>query len=259
MKNTFIFIIAAMCVMLKAIPVVQIPDTPPETYRPTVKVGYSKELTFENALNSPLWDKMPSYPLMCYVTDITLIDVLPMEKGTIKYLYNDDTFFVRADMTDSDVMTIAKKNQGVFFLDGDVLEVFVKPENRSYYWEFYCTPNKFFTTYFFPARGTLGVPSIYEKMTAELRIDAKINGTLNNGSDKDRSWIGIIAIPRKELERYGIRFEAGNKWTVMSSRYNFSRYLPFREQSSYPQCTCGFHSTEYYAEIEFINLDPEKK
>ena len=245
--------------ILSALPVVQIPDTPPETYRPTVQVGYSKTLNFKNALNSPLWDKMPSYSLMRYVTDITLIDVRPTETSTVKYMFNDDTLFVRAEMEDSDVMTIAGKNQGHFYMEGDVLEVFVKPESGTYYWEFYGTPNKFFTTYFFPAKGTLGLRSNYEKITVKLQIDAKINGTFNDQSDKDKSWIGLIAIPRSELEKFGARFDFDHKWTIMTGRYNFSRFLPFREQSSYPQCTCGYHSTEYYAAIEFINLDTEKK
>ncbi len=244
---------------LSALPVVQVPDMPPETYRPTVTVGYSKTLTFENALNSPLWDKLPSYSLMRYVTDITLIDVRATETTKVKYMFNDDSLFVRAEMQDSDVVTIAHKNQGHFYMEGDVLEVFVKPEKGTYYWEFYGTPNKFFTTYFFPARGTHGLPSNYDKISVKLQVDAKSNGMLNNQTDRDKSWIGLIAIPRTELEKFGTRFGFGNKWTIMTARYNFSRYLPFREQSSYPQCTRGFHSTEYYAAIKFINLDTEKK
>ena len=260
MKKSILCAIFASLTVLSANaePIARTPEAP-ETFRPTVKVGLVPELTLENAMNSKAWDSMPKYHLMHYVTELQHINKAPAEGAYVRYLCNDSDFFVRVDMVDSDVMTGADRNQDHHYSQGDLIEVFIKPENDSYYWEIYGLPNKLYTRCYFPSKGTLSLPSGFGPTDVKIGVDSRVYGTFNNHSDRDKGWTVIIAIPRKELEKNGCKFAPGQKWTVLAARYNYSVYLPVHELSSYPQITGGYHSTEYYANIEFVNINPEKK
>lgn len=260
MKKFLSALFMALCAVLPliAVPVAQVPDVP-ATVRPTIKVGYAPGASGENILESPLWEKLPSYQLLRYVTDINFINMRATEPAAVKYLYNGETLFVRAEMTDSDIMTTATKNHGAFYLDGDVFEVFIKPLEGTYYWEYYGTPNKLFTCYFFPSRGRVGLLSTFDSLPSTVKIYTKLDGTFNMQNDRDRSWTVVVAIRKTELEKHGAAFGPGHKWLTLAARYNYTRFMSAHERASYPQVTRGFHSTEFYANMEFINLDTEKK
>ena len=250
---------AGMAVLaVNAVPVAHAPAEL-ETYRPTVKVGLVKGLTLKNAMDSKLWDKMPKYDFMHYVTELAHINLAPSEKAYVRYLCSDTDFFVRVDMVDSDVMTGAFQNQDHHYIQGDLIEVFIKPQNDSYYWEIYGLPNNLYTRFYFPSKGTLSLPSGFGPTDVKIGVDSKMYGTFNNHNDRDKGWSVVIAIPRTELEKNGKKFAPGEKWTVLAARYNYSVHLPSQELSSFPQITGGYHSTQYYANIEFENINQEKK
>ncbi len=172
-KSILSVFLAGMAVLaVRAVPVASSPAEP-ETFRPTVKVGLAKELTLKNAMDSKLWDKMPKYALMHYVTELAHISKAPAEGAYVRYLYNDTDFFVRVDMVDSDVMTGAFQNQDHHYIQGDLIEVFIKPQNDSYYWEIYGLPNKFFTRFYFPSKGTLSLPSGFGPTDVKIGVDSK--------------------------------------------------------------------------------------
>ena len=241
-----------------ALPVVSTPPDP-ETFRPTVKVGLVKDFSLKNAMDSKLWNQVPKYNLMHYVTELAHINKIPAEGAYVRYLCSDTEFFVRVDMVDSDVMTGATQDQDHHYIQGDVLEVFIKPANDSYYWEIYGLPNKHYTRFYFPSKGTLSMPSGFGPTDVKIGVDSRIYGTFNKYDDRDKGWSVVIAIPRKELEKNGCKFDPQNKWTVLAARYNYSVHLPLHELSSYPQITGGYHSTQYYANIEFVNINKEEK
>ena len=243
---------------LLAVPVYSVPE-PEKVFTPGVKVGLVSGMTIDNAMASPLWDKVPAYHFMRYVTELTYINRAPAEGAKVRYLANENTLFVRVDMTDSDVMTSGTTDQSHHYLEGDVLEVFVKPLEHPYYWEIYGTPNKLYTRFYFPAKGTLGLPSGFGPTDVKVGVDSKVEGTFNNHSDRDKGWSVIIAIPKTELEKNGCKFAPGTKWTILAARYNYTCHLPQHELSSFPQITGGYHSTNYYANIEFVNINMEKK
>ena len=223
-----------------------------------VTVGLVKELTLKDAMTSDLWEKVPKYNFMRYVTELSHISQAPKEGAAVRYLCTDTTFFVRVDMVDSDVMTAATANQDHHYTQGDVLEVFVKPAKDSYYWEIYGVPNKLSTRFYFPSKGTLGMPSGFGPTDVRIAVDAKVYGTFNNHDDRDKGWTVVIAIPREELEKNGYKFAPGSQWTVLAARYNYTVHLPIHELSSYPQIPASYHATEYYANIEFKNINMEE-
>lgn len=248
--------VAALAV--HALPVAVAPPAP-DTFRPTVKIGLVKDLTLKDAMDSELWNKVPQYHFMHYIRELFHINKIPAEGASVRYLCTDTELFVRVDMTDSDVMTGAFKDQDFHYAQGDVLEVFLKPLNHNYYWEIYGLPNKLFARFYFPAPGILGLMSSFGPTDVKIGVDSRIYGTFNDHNDRDKGWTVIIAIPLKELEKNGCKFAPQNKWTILTARYNYSAHLPACELSSFPQITGGYHTLRYYANVEFININQEEK
>ena len=218
---------------------------------PKIKVNKVKNFDFASGIDSPVWQKQPVHDLKFYISKVQDINCSPLEKGEVRYLYDEKYFYIRADFTDSDVITSAEAHGGPFYLYGDLLEVFIKPVESNYYWEIYGTPNKFRTRYYYPARSMVGLPSGFALNDCPVLVDAKVEGTLNDPSDVDKSWRVLLAVPRSELEKNGLKFAPGSRWTVFAARYNYGRHIPDRELSSFPQCALTYHANEYYAEIEF--------
>jgi len=228
-------------------------DVPRVIPHPKVQVRKATDFRFASGIDSPEWKNVPAYSFMLYVTDVNEIGRAPVQGGKVQYLYDAGHLYIRAEFRDTDVMTHATEHGGHFYIQGDVLEVFIKHGATPYYWEIYGTPNKLRTRFYYPSRGTLGLPSGFALNDCPILVDAKVNGTLNDPTDRDRSWTVLVGVPLAELEKNGAKFGPGNRWLIFASRYNYDRYRPTPELSSFPQITGGYHSHEYYAEIEFVN------
>ncbi|NMA21726.1 MAG: hypothetical protein GX927_14225 [Lentisphaerae bacterium] len=175
------------------------------------------------------------------------------EAGEYRLLWDDNYLYVGAIFSDSDLHAYGEEDQLPHYLLGDLAEVFIKPESDTYYWELYATPASKMTTYFIPGRGCL-MGELLTSAPFDLKVAAQVQGTLNNWHDRDKSWSMEMAIPRKEIERYGAKFEPGHPWRIFLARYNYSRYLPSKELSSFPQQaeTPSFHIIEEYGRLELI-------
>lgn len=173
------------------------------------------------------------------------------EKGWVKLLWDKDFLYVGASLDDSDIVAEGKADQSHLYGFGDVLEVFLKPSKETYYWEFYGDPKQLKTCFFYPGRGHLWLPSCSEGKP-DFTVNTSIDGTLNDWHDKDKGWTVEIAIPAKTLTQFGAHFDNATKWTILISRYNYSRYLPVKENSSTPQLSCSNannHTYEDYAKL----------
>lgn len=219
---------------------------------PAIKVAKASNFSLATGINNPVWNKQPGYAFMKLACQLDDLHRTALEEGVVKFLYDDNYFYVRAELTDSDVVNNARANGGFLYRDGDLLEVFVKPVDKPYYWEIYGTPNKLFSCFHYRSRGTLGLATGFIVDDCKILVDARVNGTMNDPRDVDRSWTVLIAIPAKELTRHGAAWTAGSKWQIMAARYNYSRYLSAFENSSYPQVPFSNHALEHYAVMELL-------
>jgi len=227
-------------------------------YRMEMTACHTGEKEHSAALDSPDWRRAPAYPfrkLICYLNDFHR---LPAEGAAVKLLYDDNYLYVGVKMTDSDVITTGTQNQSPLYALGDVIEVFVKPEHEKYYWEIYGTPNKLSTRYYYPSRGTLGMPSGFGPTEVKIPVDARVSGTLNDERDRDRGWNVLIFIPLAELRKNGLKFTDSEEWTIFVSRYNYSRFLPASELSSVPQVYRSYHNLHSYARLRIEPKPAEK-
>ena len=213
---------------------------------------YTKQpVKIDGKLDDQIWRRATSYPLFLS-KDKTDSGQALQERGYSKFAWDENYFYVAAELEDSDLIAQGSEDEMHHYRYGDVFELFLKPANQSYYWELYATPAGKKSSFFWPARSYVGLPDCLEKYKCGLKIAAQCDGTLNNWQDKDAGWTAEMAMPIKDLEAFGYKFGTGHDWTVLVSRYNYSRYLNELEYSMSPQLSrTSFHLYEEYAVLEF--------
>lgn len=227
-----------------------------------IKAAYTAEpVKMDGTMDSPAWSNAPEYNLQlpCDQPSVNLpsktrkvVGCKLREAGTFKVLWNDKDLYIGVNFKDSDVVADGEEDQMHHYSKGDVLEVFLKPEDDTYYWEMYATPAGKKTAFFLPGRGRLFVPDC-EKEPINISVASKVSGTLNNWQDKDGGWTAVMKIPASEIKKYGAKFGPGTKWRLLVARYNYSRYLPFKELSSCPKLErTNYHSLEEYGILDFV-------
>lgn len=220
-------------------------------------------VTVDGKLDEAVWQKTPAYryyvadevdarmPRKYFVAGNARKDV--WEGATVQLAWDDNFLYAAFNFQDSDVVADGQDNQSHLYNAGDVAELFIKPALDTYYWECYVTPNQLQTAYFITGRGTLFLPTAASAPPMPLKVAAQVNGTLNVWQDKDQGWTAEMALPIKELEKHGQKFNPETPWTIFFGRYNYSRYLPVKELSSFPQQQItNYHSLEDYASLKLV-------
>ncbi len=230
--------------------------------RPEVVASYTaKPVVLDGKLDEDAWMKTPAYSLLHareqYASFHPEIRKKfrngVIEPGKVRLLWDDKYLYIGFEFEDRDIVAEGNLDQKHQYLTGDVAEVFLKPLNKTWYWECYVTPNEYKTAFFFLGRGLLGLPSGFPEKPAlsGMKVAAYCNGTLNNSWDKDKKWTAEMAIPREEVAKIGEKLNPETPWLVFFGRYNYGRYLPWKENSSFPQQEkTGYHIHEEYARLK---------
>jgi hypothetical protein len=218
----------------------------------TVQAVWSRTpVVLDGKLDDPVWKSAPKYPLALSVKTQELRPGL-QDPGTVQFAWDDEFFYAAFDFQDGDIVQEADKDQKHHYQTGDVAELFLKPKEETWYWEMYATPNALKTAFFFPGRGRLGLPSGF-KHHSDLQTAATVEGTLDAWTDHDTRWVAEMAIPRRELAKAGIPLDPSHPWRIFVGRYNYSRYLPFKELSMMPpQVEDSYHLYEGWADLELV-------
>ena len=218
-------------------------------------VHASHPVKIDGRLRDPLWKHAPAYHLMAMpVHDEPGRRKVLHEAGTIRMLWDEQYLYLGVELDDSDVVAEGTANGLPDFQLGDVCELFIRPPNETWYWELYVTPDSRQTTYFFPGPGRLGLPSNLRPKTNLLKVAAQVHGTLNNWHDRDRGWTAEMAVPISMLTARGEHFgPKASPWRILIGRYNYSRYLPEVELSSFPELSrTNFHLLAEYCDLELV-------
>lgn len=172
------------------------------------------------------------------------------EGGEVMLSWDSNYFYVGIKFYDSDIVAEGEEDQLHHYKMGDVVEVFLKPEGYTWYWELYATPRNKKTSFWFPGRGRLWLDSA-SQYNCGLKVAAKCEGTLNRWEDKDNNWTAEMAMPIDDLTVRGEKFAPDSKWRILVARYNYSRYLPWKELSMAPQLSrTSYHLYEEYAVLK---------
>lgn len=202
----------------------------------------------DGRLDDAVWQQAEVYPLR-------LADNLPgtaggpIERGSARFAWDDDFFYLAVTFDDSDVVADGTQNGQHHYQMGDVAELFLWPEALPWYTEMYVTPKGHYSTFLFPGAGRR-LPGCTATNAFSLRVAATVEGTRNDFGDRDRQWSGEMAVPVKEFMARGASWGPGSVWRVLVGRYNYSIWLPKEELSELPGLpTTNFHLRENYGRL----------
>ena len=177
------------------------------------------------------------------------------ENGTGRILWDDDFLYVAFTFMDSDVVAFGTNDDQDHHTLGDVAEIFLKPTDQTWYWEFHVTPAGYVSSYWNPGRGRFGLQGVDLHIRPRfIEAAARVQGTLNDDRDRDVKWTAEVAIPWAKLDRFGEMRDIKAHWTILLARYNYTRYriqASGPELSSWPDLSrASYHLVEQYAPLK---------
>ena len=228
---------------------------------PVVITKTAAAITLDGKLDEEAWKSTPVFELVYADKTGTMLpreaDMVRKDKfegARVRLLYDDKYLYVGVELDDEDVLDFVKEDQYHCYRNADTFELFLSPVNGNHYWEIYSTPAGNKTGFFFPSGGMLPMEEVLKFSTIMKGLDtaSQIQGTLNDGKDKDKGWTTELRISRAELASKGVEFGPAQPWRVLLARYNYSRYLYKYQSSYYPVLPAvDYHLRSYYAPVEF--------
>jgi Carbohydrate family 9 binding domain-like len=170
-----------------------------------------------------------------------------------RLLWDDDYLFFAAEMEDSDLYADVTQRNGMTWTN-DVFELFFKPrEKRLAYYEFQVNAANTQLELFLPSRGSGGYQRFAPLTKLGMESAVKLEGTLNDPTDKDKGWIVEGRIPTSAFLSSGDKPQPGAKWRFALCRYDYSVAFERVETSSTaPLTQPDFHRYEDYGELIFV-------
>lgn len=178
----------------------------------------------------------------------------PKTATKARLLWDAEYLYFAAEMQDTDLYADVKEPNGKLW-ENDVFELFFKPsEKKLAYYEFQVNAAGTPLQLFFPSRGAGGYRRFAPETQVTIESVVKLNGTLNDWTDKDKGWLIEGRIPWSAFKATGGRPAAGDKWRFALCRYDYSVEFDRAELSTCAPLTVGdFHRYEDYAELIFLD------
>ena len=195
-----------------------LPPAPPALHYVCPKVA--SPLTIDGDIHKKAWDAAP------WTDDFVDIEgdkkPRPRFRTRAKMLWDDQCFYIAAEMEEPHVWGTLTQRDSVIFQDND-FEIFLNPtkDSKNYYeLEINALNTVWDLTLPRPYREEGKADNSWD--IAGLRSAVRVRGTINDPSDTDRGWDVELAIPWKAFDRHvgtaSKAPEAGSTW-----RINFSR------------------------------------
>jgi len=195
----------------------------------------------------------------------------PEYKTRAKMLWDENYFYVAAEIEEPHIWAKLKQRDTVIFYDND-FEVFIDPQGDNHrYYEFEVNALNTVWDLLIAKPYRDGAPAINSWDIQGLKSAVKIYGTLNNPNDKDEKWTLEIAFPwevLKECAPGGRKPKHGEQWRVNFSRVNwkmkvedgkYKKKINPKTKKAYPesnwvwspQGVIAMHQPETWAFVEF--------
>ncbi len=216
---------------------------------------YSQEpISVDASLSDPIWQRAPRYPLKPMPPKEGEKSVLH-EKGYVQFAWDDQYLHLAATLEDLDIVAESDKDNEHHYKMGDVIELFLKSASEPCYWELYGTPRGHRTVFFFPSRGRVFLPSATD-FPMDMKVDVRMDGTLNNWRDKDKGWTVQLSVPLDTLRKEGGPLGPdAPPWSALVGRYNYSVYhnvLGGELSSTSDLSLVNFHRQEEWRPLQLI-------
>ena len=188
----------------------------------------------------------------------------PRFRTRAKMLWDDEHFYIAAELEEPDVWATLTAHDSVIFRDND-FEVFLNPTGDTLnYFEFEINALNTGWDLFLPRPYRKGGKADNSWEIPGLRTAVAIDGTINDPRDRDRGWTLEIAFPWKAfVERSGTgRPSPGEEWRVNFSRVEWrhdvvdGKYVkrPGLKEDNWvwsPQGLIDMHVPEHWGYVRF--------
>ena len=189
----------------------------------------------------------------------------PRFRTRAKMLWDDEYFYVAAEMEEPHVWATLTKHDSVIFRDND-FEVFIDPNGDALeYYEFEINALNTGWDLFLPKPYRRGGKAHNEWEIPGLKTAVHVEGTLNDPRDRDRGWTVEIAFPWKVLAEFAHKPAPpaeGDQWRVNFSRVQWRlevaggkyRKLAGRREDNWvwsPQGAIDMHIPERWGVVRF--------
>ncbi len=182
----------------------------------------NKEIIIDGIINEDIWEEA--------VWSDEFQDIegnskpTPYQSTKMKMLWDDKHLYIAALLEEEHIWGTLKQRDTIIFQDND-FEVFIEPngDTHNYYEIEVNVLNTIFDLMLVkPYRD--GGPLIIPWDAPEMKSAIKINGTLNDNRDTDKSWTVEMAIPWKyinEQKSKNLTPELGEIWRINFSRVQY--------------------------------------
>ncbi len=194
----------------------------------------------------------------------------PRFRTRAKMVWDDEYFFIAAELVEPHVWGTLTKHDSVIFHDND-FEVFIDPDgdNHEYYeLEINALNTEWDLLLEKPYRD--GGPAVDAWEIPGLKTATHVNGKLNDPEGLDESWTVELAIPWKALEARAHRPSPprdGDQWRVNFSRVEWEHLIeggsykkvPKKPEANWvwsPQGAIDMHRPERWGYVQFSNEAP---
>jgi hypothetical protein len=212
-------------------------------------------------------------PWTQYFVDIEgAVKPKPRHRTRAKMLWDDQYFYVAAELEEPHVWATLTNHDAVIFHDPD-FEVFIDPDGDSHdYYEFEINALNTGWDLRLPKPYKDGGPALNEWEIPGLKTAIHVRGTLNNPADRDKGWTIEIAFPWRVLGEFAGRPappREGDQWRVSFSRVQWlfdivdGRYrkVPGKKEDNWvwsPQGVIDMHRPEKWGYVQFSQQKPGK-
>jgi hypothetical protein len=181
----------------------------------------------------------------------------PKTATTARLLWDKEYLYFAADMEDIDLYAQATEANGRTWED-DVFQLLFKPNHAKKFplgfYEFHVTAANTPLQVFYPSRGGGGLKRFLGQTEVQIESVVKLKGTLNDWTDKDKSWAIEGRIPWTAFEPTGGRPRPGDRWRFALGRRDVSVYLEQVELSTcVPLTQPDLHRYEEWLELVFMD------
>jgi hypothetical protein len=243
--------------------VIMIPDqTPPRHY---VAVRAASPIAVDGKLDDAAWKAAAWTETFVDIQGDT--QPKPRFDTRVKMLWDDEYFYVGADLREPHVWATLTQHDSVIFHDPD-FEVFIDPNgDRLEYYEFEINARGTYWDLFLPKPYKEGGKAQNSWEIPGLKSVVWVDGTINDARDTDRGWSVELAFPWRVLGEYAHQAAPphdGDQWRVNFSRVEWPieitgsdyRKVPGAKEDNWvwsPQGVIDMHRPEKWGAVTFIS------
>jgi hypothetical protein len=228
MKKIFLTVIVLRFFTMEVLPQEKILKIPQIEFTPKNYICYrtDEKINIDGKLDEKSWAQTG------WTDDFVDIEgnskLQPRYKTHVKMLWDDQYFYVAAELEEPNLWATLTQRDTVIFYDND-FEIFIDPDGDTHnYYELELNALKTVWDLFLvrPYRdyGGKQVPFVSWDIKG-LQVGVHLDGTLNNPNDKDNGWTCEIAIPwavLKESFYHDSTPKPGEQWRVNFSRVEWN-------------------------------------